>query len=840
MAVRAQEQHFWFGQWLPHDALPNALKTLDTRVAATLVQPFPLEDLLHAAQQIADELNRQGPLYHRLAKLAVETTDPDEADRLLQGAATALERDSLLARLRAELGNTQPAELERRYPGRQYEAWLPMGCVVHVMPSNVFLVAALGLVESLLAGNVNIVKLSARDSAFAAVFAEALCQADPGGRLCEYIAVLRLSSSETEHLQSLFSHADAISAWGGEAAIEAIRRMAPQGVRVVTWGHKLSFGYIAADTLADPAARAQALRAFAGDICRLEQQACSSPQTLFLECEGTQLVTFATELAQHLAEVSSSIPRQAPGPAEQAEITTVTSVARAEEALGLTHVIEDADGHWRIYTDTRPGLRPSPLFRSIWLKPIQREQLVPVLRPMRTWLQTCGLACGLESLSPLTHALFAAGVTRIARPGEMTESYLGAPHDGVYALQQLTRRVSLDAPDCARSIGSLAQLERRPAGAPPAGPILTKQGLQAMVAAAPQTPDLVFRSGGSSGNTVFSTFSWPDYHAQMTAAAHGLLAAGLEPESDRVMNLFFAGHMYGSFISFWSILEKLGAKLVPMGMVNDFAEIADAIIQLNVNTLIGSPSHLTGLFEHQGERLRGVVEKVFYGGEPLTRARRDRLESHFGVRLLRSVAYGSNDAGPIGYQCLHCTGSEHHLLESVQQMEIVALEADRPVAPGETGRILLTTSPSLRAHPRIERYDIGDTGRWLDGPCPCGRQDRRFELQGRSSDIFKAGGPFFNARRFAEILDTQLSYAGPTQIHLHEDGPDVVLELWFGEGYGVSEEQVDTAIREHYPEIDICAAMGAAFRFAVRAVADSSFVRIAASGKLKPVCDHRS
>src|SRR5690606_38692804 len=144
--------------------------------------------------------------------------------------------------------------------------------------------------------------------------------------------------------------------------------------------------------------------------------------------------------------------------------------------LGLTHVIEDADGHWRIYTDTRPGLRPSPLFRSIWLKPIQREQLGPVLRPMRTWLQTCGLACGLESLSPLTHALFAAGVTRIARPGKLTQRYLGAPRDRVYALQPLTARVSLDGPDCTPSIARLAQWGRRPAGAPPAGPILTKQG----------------------------------------------------------------------------------------------------------------------------------------------------------------------------------------------------------------------------------------------------------------------------------------------------------------------------------------------------------------------------
>lgn len=842
-AQHPQQQHFWFGQWLAPNLLDEKLARLDAHIAATLAQPFPLDDLLEAAQHIADDLTNRGATWQRLLALAQQNTGAEEAVRLLDGAAAALQRDALIARLRGELGETRPADLERRYPGRQFEAWLPMGCVVHVMPSNVFLVAALGLIESLLAGNLNIVKLSARDSDFAAVFAEALCAADPGGRLHEYVAILRFASSETHTLEALFAHADAISAWGGETAIESIRHMAPQGVRVITWGHKLSFGYMAADILADAQARTQALRAFASDICRLDQQACSSPQTLFMECDASGLNAYAAELAESLAQVAPTIPGQAPGMAEQAEITSVSNVVRAETALGLTQVIEDPAGGWRIYVDTRPGLRPSPLFRSIWLKPIQRDELIRTLRPMRTWLQTCGLACGVTSLAPLTHALFAAGVTRITRPGEMTDSYTGAPHDGVYALQQFTRRVSLDAPESARFIGSLAQLESRHAASrsaarAPQAPIMTKLDFQELVA--PTPPDLVFRSGGSSGTPVFSTFSWPDYHAQMFAAVHGLLAAGLEPESDRVMNLFLVGHMYGSFISFWTMLERLGVRVVPMAMSNDFVEIADAIVQLRVNTLVGSASHIMALFDHEGDRLRGIVEKVFYGGENLSRARRERLQTHFGVSVVRSAAYGSNDAGPIGYQCTHCSGSVHHVFESVQHMEIVALEEDRPVKPGETGRILLTTSPLLRAQPRIVRYDIGDTGRWLEEPCPCGRTDKRFELQGRSSDVFKAGGPNFNARRFTDILDTQLGYAGPVQIHLLEDGIDTVIELWIGEGFGVTEDEAVSVIRAHYPELDLWCTTGAAFQFRARTKPDHEFVRIPTSGKLKSICDHRN
>jgi phenylacetate-coenzyme A ligase PaaK-like adenylate-forming protein/acyl-CoA reductase-like NAD-dependent aldehyde dehydrogenase len=838
MDARATERHFWFGRWLSQEALEHELGTLEAHIADTLAQPFPLEALLAAAQHIADSLAQGSELYQRLAALAAHTNEPEEVAQLLQGAAQALQRDALLARLRAELGATHPASIERRYPARQFEAWLPVGCLVHVMPSNVFLVAALGLIEGLLAGNLNVVKLSVRDSSFAAVFAEALCEADASGQLRNYIAVLRLPSSESATLEALFSHADTLSAWGGESAIAAIRRMAPQGVRVVTWGHKLSFGYLAADILADETTRSQALKAFSADVCRLDQQACSSPQTLFLECDPEALQAYADELAAHLAAISPTIPGQTPETAEQAEITTVTQVAKAEEALGLTRVIEDPEGRWRIYVDTRPGLRPSPLFRSIWVKRVDRGQLVKMLRPMRAWLQTCGLACGLGSLAELTRALFATGVTRVVRPGEMTDSYVGAPHDGVYALQQFTRRVTLDAPESAHDVGSLSQLETAAPDAPPLVPIMTKQGF--LEAAAPaEVPELIFRSGGSSGVTVFSTFTWADYHAQMQTAAHGLLAAGFDPQQDYAMNLFMAGNMYGSFISFWTILEKMGARVVPMAMVTDFAMIASTITQLKVNTLIGSPSHLIALFEQEGQRLNGVVEKVFYGGEALTRAQRRRLQETFGVRTVRSVAYGSNDAGPIGYQCAHCTGSEHHLFESIQEMEIVALEEDAPVPAGETGRILLTTSASLRSHPSVVRYEIGDTGRWLEGPCACGRQDRRFELQGRSSDLFKAGGPFFNARRFSDILDSKLEYSGLSQLHVLEEGNDIVLELWIHEGSGLPEDVVTRSIRQHYPEVEFCCTVSTTFHFRVKAVADAAFVRVAASGKLKPVCDHR-
>ena len=831
-------RHFWFGKWVNDADLNEELQGLEKRLGRILSLPFPFDDFLTAAEALAKRTVQGEQVYNDLVQLACKATARDDAEAMMQGIAQAMSRKALLGRLRSELGCSRPGVLSRKYPHRQFEAWTALGCVVHVMPSNVFTVAALGLVESLLAGNVNLVKVSARDTEFGARFAEALCSLDPGGRLRDYIAVVHVASTEKSLLHKIFEYADGISAWGGEKAIAAVRQAAPEGTRIISWGHKISFSYVARECLKPGSRERQtALRGAARDVCRLDQQACSSPQTIFVESDSAGVKAFAADLAECLTEVSPTIPGQLPGDAEQAELTTVISVARAEEALGLTVVYQDRQaGRWHVLADLRPGLRPSPLYRTVWVKGLARQEITSVLRPMRAWLQSCGLACGMRSLAEISRYLFSAGVTRITRPGEMVDSYIGAPHDGVYALQQLSRRISLDGPEEAEGVGNFAELEASPfwEAAQSKAPILNKAQFQEMAARIKQ-PDLVFRSGGSSGKTVFSMFSWDDYHDQMSCAAHGLLAAGLNPQNDVVINLFASGYLYGSFISFWTILEKLRARQLPMGMIREYGEITDAILLNRANVVIGLPSHILGLFEAEGDRLQGRIEKVFFGGERMTRAQREFLTRDCKVAVVRSAAYGSNDAGPMGYQCPHCQGGVHHLMSAIQRLEIVDMEQDRPVETGQTGRLLFTSS--AREYPRVVRYEIGDTGCWIQEDCPCGRTDPRFDLQGRIGDVFKAGAPFFNAGRFVTILDEHLNYSGHVQLHIFEDRHVTVLQMWIGpEGDAVAAEN---AVRRHYEEISFSEQAGLAFRFEVCTVPDGKFERVSASGKVKLVCDHR-
>ena len=122
-------------------------------------------------------------------------------------------------------------------------------------------------------------------------------------------------------------------------------------------------------------------------------------------------------------------------------------------------------------------------------------------------------------------------------------------------IQQLTRRVSLDAPTArAVSVAWHSWSAAQPAPSRPGH--LIKQGLQAMVAAAAQTrscvPQWRQRQHGVSRHCTINM--------SMTAAAHGLLRAwNLNPT---VMNCF----LRATCMALHQFLEhsgKLGAKLVP-------------------------------------------------------------------------------------------------------------------------------------------------------------------------------------------------------------------------------------------------------------------------------------
>lgn len=709
-----------------HGELPldETLQRLQAELPERLASPPSSDSVLACAEAFAQQLRTTGQ---------ASFLDEDQRQALIAFCG----REHLSVKLLRELG-PDPRSIRRiDYSDGPFESWQPLGLVVHVTPGNAPLLAFCAVLESLLAGNINWIRPSTRDGDLTARTLKAFLDCDATDHLRDCLAVLPLPYHENKRL---FALAQGVSAWGGETALTAIREQIPSGCRWIDWGHRISFAYIT-----PRAASPQALDNLVDEICRLDQQACSSPQWLLVDSdEPAHLQALGNDLAAAFERRSGQWPALALTIAEACEITTRTGLARLDQSFaGLTGQVWDGNG-WRILWEHHRALAPSPLFRTVLLRPVPRAALIETLLPWRNVLQSCALICEADQAPELTRSLIAAGVTRVSATSAIQQGYDGEPHDGVYALQRLSRRVSvgLEADIAPRRV----TLDKPPVPLPvdASTPVMDKAAFMALPISA--QAQLFFRTGGSTGTPVLSPFSYRDFERHMRAAADGLRAAGLDPAQDRVMNLFYGGNLYGGLLSFSKILEQMNVVHYPMGAPSDnLNEIAQLIVAHGVNTLVGMPSTLHHLFSSQHAVLQGYggIRKVLLGGEHLGQDSRQLLQG-CGVTSIRSAIYGTVDAGPLGHACAASEDGVFHLMADIQQLDIVELDQDTPAKPGETGRLLFTSR--LRQAQPLRRYDVGDCGRWLAEPCPCGLESPRFELRQRHGRLVRIG---------TELIDTQ-------------------------------------------------------------------------------------
>lgn len=800
-------------------------------------RPLDQNTLFEVLSKMHFELFNKKEIYHSLVQDLQSRGDisAEEIQLSMQGLIDFISIDNLRLKLKRELGSEFPFELKRvSMRESNFEAWYPLGVLAHVTPNNSALLSVLGLIEGLLSGNVNILKLGRKDSDFSVIFFKKLMELDSSDQLRHFVVIARISSKEKDLLKKFLNFADVISAWGNEESIRSIKEMVHPSVRIVEWGHKISFSYITKKSVNAGTFYDQ----LSFEICNNEQQACSSPQCIFVEdASFDDLKKIGNNLAESLKKVSPTIKRIDPVGAEVYELTVAKEQVRLESYFSEAMLIDG--GEFRIFIDMKAGIESSPLFRTIWLKPMPKNKIIENLRPMRQYLQTVGLAVLKDEVEEYTRIFFNSGVQRIRSIGTMVDSYMGEPHDGVWALSRFCQRISMSLPEVTENrAGIIFEKEK---SIKSNSKIMTKADFQ-NAKVEDKYSDLFFHSGGSSGEPKLSIFTYADYHRQMEMAAHGLMAAGLNPATDRCMNLFYAGNLYGGFVSFFTILEKLEAVQFPMGASTEFEHVADTIIKKNVDTILGMPSYIMQLFSKNADKLKKYkgIKKVFFGGEHMSLKQKEYLIKEFGVHFVRSASYGSVDAGPLGYQCEHCTGGIHHLHEQLHSIEVVGLEDDKHVKEGEVGRFLFTSK--VRHGQQIVRYEIGDVGKLINGKCECGRTGVRFELLGRSGDVFRIGTIFLSYQKFQKCLIDQFEFEGSFQVQLfggEVNQKEKVLLLLEKNNQSLDSITIKNTLIEKYQELNEVVIQDKVLDFEVQIVESEKMIHNKNTGKLKSVVDTR-
>lgn len=307
---------------------------------------------------------------------------------------------------------------------------VPLGVLFHIAAGNVDGLPAYSVVEGLLTGNVNILKLPAGDAGLSVRLLSDLIDEDP--LLADHIFVFDVPSTETETLTRLAKLADGAVVWGGDAAQRAARSLAGVDTKIIPWGHKLSFAYATEGCTEDD------MRTLARHICVTEQLLCSSCQGIFLDTEDMgELEAFAARFFGILRRESTAF-----GAADPAMRGRNTVELLCDKIEGAHVRIFSADGV-SVVVDADRELTLSYTFRNVWVKALPQREIVSRLKKQKGYLQTCGLLCAEGERDALADLLIRAGVVRVTR-GDLSRTVVGEAHDGVYPLREYTRIAEID------------------------------------------------------------------------------------------------------------------------------------------------------------------------------------------------------------------------------------------------------------------------------------------------------------------------------------------------------------------------------------------------------------
>lgn len=440
------------GKILPDEELDNVLEQLwDACLEAVSDRIDIAELVIDACGRVAEKI--RGGAYDSILLPLLESgmftrAQLDEAIAFFDRGNLLLKYNTELGVLRAEMG-VQGA-IEKRLE--------PLGILFHIAAGNAEGLPFFSVIEGLLAGNVNILKLPSMDDGISVMLLHEMIKEEPG--LASYVCVLDVPSTNVKILKQLADMADAIVVWGGDAAVSAARSMASPETQIISWGHKLSFAYLSAEVVSgllcdgvaggsESASEGQGKRSrtekelydLAHHICATNQLLCSSCQGIFVDTEDMAIVNMVAQKFLHiLEEVAVDYPQEKIG------VRGKVGISLYNEELESTYTDREIlRGKGVSVIVSKDGeLELSYMFKNCWVKPLPRRNIIKALKSKKGHLQTVGLICVDCERDELAGMFTKAGLTHIARPKNMSQMLPGGTHDGEYPLRRYSRIVEVE------------------------------------------------------------------------------------------------------------------------------------------------------------------------------------------------------------------------------------------------------------------------------------------------------------------------------------------------------------------------------------------------------------
>ncbi|MCW2276818.1 phenylacetate--CoA ligase family protein [Heliophilum fasciatum] len=259
-----------------------------------------------------------------------------------------------------------------------------------------------------------------------------------------------------------------------------------------------------------------------------------------------------------------------------------------------------------------------------------------------------------------------------------------------------------------------------------------------MVAVPEEDVVFVSASSGSTGMATLSPFTAGDFDDFQDAEARLFWAAGMRPRDRYVHALNFTLFVGGPDVIG---AQRLGALCIWAGAIPS-ERLLHILKEMQPTVTWTTPSY--AWFLGETAKKHGIdpatdlaIRKIIVAGEPggSIPATRQAIEKLWNAELYDF--YGISDIfGACAGMCAVREGL--HIVEDQILMEVLDLNTQQPVKPGEAGELVLTTLRK-KARPMI-RFRTGDIVKEFPELCPCGRTHKRFEVLGRVDDMFIVSG----------------------------------------------------------------------------------------------------
>lgn len=325
----------------------------------------------------------------------------------------------------------------------------PRGLVCHWLSGNVQILGMFALVQSILAKNVNLLRVSSKDDGVFYSFLDTFRNEEyvtaagysiKGNDLLKTIALVSYPHDNEEIGKYLSSQADVRIAWGGREAVQSISNY-PSKISsdTVIFGPKLSFAAISRESLNSEKEARNLAKKLAVDISVFDQTGCASPHNLYIEDGGLISVDkFVEYLAEEMEKAELRIPKPEVSIEQMSKIHSIRGVydfkgrVIGSNSLSWTLLIDDNS------TDLCPPIYSRVLFVH------KVNSIFDSLKNVTEDIQTIGLAAPFEKSIKFADEAINKGVARLPQIGRMLNFEM--PWDGVYLFDRLVRWNTLGGP----------------------------------------------------------------------------------------------------------------------------------------------------------------------------------------------------------------------------------------------------------------------------------------------------------------------------------------------------------------------------------------------------------